>query len=210
MESDPVVIHSLSHLGLVFGVPGSNTLWEKAYGLFLDLGVVTEPIKNTEIDNDEYAVEVRQVEYGRGLFALKDFEEDEFMYPSINDQVYCLYSSPYHSVHIGPNIRQEGISYDAFVNHECERGNCYLKNTEEYTGANMGVFATRSIKKGDQIFWCYSLANDYNWTEDCYCGLPICTGKMGDFKNCSQEYINLSCEKQHVYPFIFKQYKKKE
>lgn len=66
-----------------------------------------------------------------------------------------------------------------FINHSCEP-NCHIEKWSLRNEIFVGVFASRDISQGEELFYDYNFAT-FGGGQDqtCYCGSPQCRGTMG-------------------------------
>jgi len=145
-------------------------------------------------------VEVKQAQYGNGVFATRFFSAGSVVYTGtqmvipneyaefrlvINNtgNSYCL-NTETHSVQFSVSERWLYL-FDSFMNHSCNpttisRQSLSQKQTNQYQ-----TVALRDIHPGDEITCDYNLF-EYDChgkvIDRCLCGSPICIGRIAGYK----------------------------
>ena len=150
--------------------------------------------------SDSY--EIRQSNFGKGLFAIKDIEpgtvlckvsckEEELNFA----QTLLLGDKESHAVQI--DFGRYLLCEPPFLysNHSCNP-NCAIN-------ANLEMFAIKTVKAGEELIWDYSTSMmERHWTMKCCCGEKNCRGYINDFdllpKDLQEKYLQLNI----VLPFI--------
>lgn len=121
--------------------------------------------------------------HGKGVFALKGFEKDEFIL-HIDGKVIKTNnpSSLPRDVqdHCFPFDKRSDVGYYVlpkspwrYLNHSCDP-NAGIKN-------NRNIVAMRRIKKGEEITFDYAMNNIDNWIMKCECGSKKCRKVISTF-----------------------------
>ncbi|KIJ61209.1 hypothetical protein HYDPIDRAFT_177115 [Hydnomerulius pinastri MD-312] len=151
--------------------------------------------QNQRFQRKEYAnIEIVQTEKkGFGLRAGADIPKDGFIYEYVGDVV----SHPSFMKRMR-EYAEEGIKHfyfmmlqkdeyiDAtkrggigrFANHSCSP-NCYVAKWQIGQHVRMGIFASRSIKKNEELTFNYNVDRYGHDAQPCYCGEPNCVGFLG-------------------------------
>ncbi|KAG9311141.1 hypothetical protein JVU11DRAFT_9056 [Chiua virens] len=151
--------------------------------------------QNQRFQRKEYAdIEIVLTEKkGFGLRAASDIPNDTFIYEYIGDVV----SHPSFMKRMR-EYAEEGIKHfyfmmlqkdeyiDAtkrggigrFANHSCSP-NCYVAKWQVGERVRMGIFASRAIKKDEELTFNYNVDRYGHDAQPCYCGEPNCVGFLG-------------------------------
>ncbi|KAI0790974.1 hypothetical protein C8Q75DRAFT_716161 [Abortiporus biennis] len=151
--------------------------------------------RNQRFQRKEYApIHVVQTEKkGFGLRAAEDLAKDSFIYEYVGDVV----SQPSFLKRMR-QYAEEGIRHfyfmmlqkdefiDAtkrggkgrFANHSCNP-NCYVAKWTVKDRVRMGIFASRNIKKDEELTFNYNVDRYGHDAQPCYCGEPNCVGFIG-------------------------------
>ncbi|KAF8438434.1 hypothetical protein L210DRAFT_3761363 [Boletus edulis BED1] len=151
--------------------------------------------QNQRFQRKEYAnIEIVLTEKkGYGLRAASDISKDGFIYEYIGDVV----SHPSFMKRMR-EYAEEGIKHfyfmmlqkdeyiDAtkrggigrFANHSCN-SNCYVAKWQVGERVRMGIFASRHIKKYEELTFNYNVDRYGHDPQPCYCGEPNCLGFLG-------------------------------
>ncbi|CAL1698157.1 unnamed protein product [Somion occarium] len=151
--------------------------------------------QNQRFQNKQYApIEIVQTEKkGFGLRAGADLPRDTFIYEYVGDVV----SQPSFLKRMR-QYAEEGIRHfyfmmlqkdefiDAtkrggigrFANHSCNP-NCYVARWTVGARVRMGIFASRRIKKDEELTFNYNVDRYGHDAQPCYCGEPNCVGFIG-------------------------------
>lgn len=145
-----------------------------------------EEIRNTSL-------RLAKTPYGRGVFALKDFEPGEIVLEFHGERVEKeMLPFPYEEaedryLQIGPSsyIGPSG-QIDDYVNHSCS------PNTGlSFAGEGVFLKAIEKILTGAEITFDYSTSLDEDeWELRCSCGSPRCRGVVRDFRKLPEEVRN--------------------
>ncbi len=124
--------------------------------------------------------------YGKSLFARKDFKKDEVVFVAYGAIVTKTtdYTIPIDwKVLIEPRIPDGNICQ--YICHSCEP-NLGIKQRSLFV-------AMKDIKKGEEVTIDYAMIG-YEYGDElsedgriCKCGKPTCRGKMGSYKELSEE-----------------------
>ena len=120
---------------------------------------------------------------GKGVFALKNFNKDEFILYIEGEVIETEHPSDYSDEiqnHWYP-IDKKGKKYRyvlpqspwMYLNHSCD-SNAGIKNDRD-------IVAIRDIKKGEEIVFDYSTNNIDGWTMKCHCGSKNCRKIISTF-----------------------------
>ncbi|KAL6308930.1 hypothetical protein BKA93DRAFT_724617 [Sparassis latifolia] len=151
--------------------------------------------QNQRLQRQEYApIDIVLTEKkGFGLRAGEDLIKDTFIYEYIGDVV----SQPSFLKRMR-QYAEEGIRHfyfmmlqkdefiDAtkrggigrFANHSCSP-NCYVAKWTVGAHVRMGIFASRNIKKDEELTFNYNVDRYGHDAQPCYCGEPNCVGFIG-------------------------------
>jgi hypothetical protein len=139
---------------------------------------------NYKIENN---IEVKDTgKYGKSLFAKQDFKKDELVFVAFGPLIKTpsLYTIPVSDdLKIDPTIPDGNLSQ--YICHSCDP-NLGIKNRTEFV-------AFKDIKMGEEVFIDYAMIG-YEYTDEisetgrnCMCGADICRGKLGCYKELSDE-----------------------
>ncbi|OCH90860.1 SET domain-containing protein [Obba rivulosa] len=151
--------------------------------------------QNQRFQRKEYAdIEIVKTEKkGFGLRAGRDLRKDTFIYEYVGDVV----SHP-SFVKRMRQYAEEGIrhfyfmmlqkdefidatkrgGFGRFANHSCNP-NCYVAKWTVGNHVRMGIFASRNIKKDEELTFNYNVDRYGHDAQPCYCGEPNCVGFIG-------------------------------
>ena len=130
---------------------------------------------------------------GKGVFSLKDFKKDEFIFRSTKGKLIKRQNisklsrkEQNHTTEIKSNIYELMISPAKYINHSCDP-NSYVKGKFYY--------AMKPIKEGEEITVDYRIGTRDRWEMKCKCGSKKCSKiVIGDFftlkKNLQRKYLN--------------------
>ncbi|SJK86449.1 SET domain [Babesia microti strain RI] len=131
--------------------------------------------------------------HGFGLFAGEDIKKGEFIIEyagvlvtdamtDVREDAYekCMGSSTYlfraDDNRVIDATKTGNLA--RFVNHSCDP-NAYTNTVhDEYNGPHVGIYASRDIAPGQEIFYNYRLSESVYNKEYCYCGSSNCSGRM--------------------------------
>ncbi|HVG42087.1 MAG TPA: SET domain-containing protein [Chitinophagaceae bacterium] len=145
-------------------------------------------------------VEVRASKFGKGLFALKDFDCNELICQATGkfltfEETLQLDDKESHSLQIE---KEKYILCEApflYTNHSCNP-NCGLNS-------NLQLYTLQPIKCGEEFFWDYSTSMlERHWTMKCNCGSTYCRHLITDFDLLPQEIQYKYLQLNIVLPFI--------
>lgn len=139
--------------------------------------------------------------FGRGIVAIQNIFEGEIICkvtgPRVNlKQFFEKYEINNCNVfQIGEDEFIDVIEPYLFFNHSCEP-NAGIRNKGV-------IFALRTIKKGEEIFFDYStITDDVIWSMECNCKSKICRGIIGDFQTIpharKQFYLKKGAISSHI------------
>ena len=150
-------------------------------------------MKNTIIKKSKYE--------GKGIFALKNFKEDETIVKINHSRIVykkdvskLSKEDQNHTSYISGGKYIIMKSPEKYINHSCNP-NVYIKN--------MKVIAMRNIKKGEEITFDYSINGIDSWKIKCNCGSKDCRKIIvGDFRK-----LNKKTQKKYL-PYLEDWFKK--
>jgi len=146
-------------------------------------------------------------EKGKGVFALKNFKKEEFIFRSRKGKIIKLKDIPKlppekqeHINQIEKGVFEVQQSPECYINHSCDP-NTVFKGKSAY--------ALKPIKKDEEITTDYRIgALNEGWKMKCKCGSKNCTGIVeGDFFT-----LLLKLQKKYLPyapKFIQKEYKRR-
>ncbi|MBN1409706.1 MAG: SET domain-containing protein-lysine N-methyltransferase [Spirochaetales bacterium] len=120
--------------------------------------------------------------HGKGVFALRDFKEHEYVL-TIDDAHVVEDESQ-----LTPEQHEFEVDYlsdrivfmqepEKYINHSCDP-NVYIKTEDGIRH----VYAMKEIASGEEITFDYSINGDNDGTFECHCGSEICRGTyQGNF-----------------------------
>ena len=111
---------------------------------------------------------------GKGVFALRDFNKGETILRYKKSKVFRDSEAPKvwkgkfrYLDRVGKSSYMVMQPPERFINHSCSP-NVYIKNWK--------IIAMKSIKKGEELVFDYSINNDFPVTFRCKCGSKSCRG----------------------------------
>ncbi len=153
-------------------------------------------------------VEVRDTpEKGKGVFALRDFREGEFIFRRRNGPVITGAEIPslsgedmMHLTELGFDSYAVVLTPGAYLNHSCD---------PNAMRSGVKVFAWRDVREGEEITIDYRInafADGERWK--CSCGSADCTGWV------EASYFGMDPERQKMLlpyapPFIRREYRRR-
>lgn len=123
-------------------------------------------------------VVVKKSKHGKGVFVNQDFQKDEIIL-RVNGKAVATENPQSFPA----DIQNHWFPFDKigkinkyilpqtpwmYINHSCKPNVGFKSNRD--------VVAMRIIKKGEEIFFDYSMNNIDNWTMKCNCGCKNCRG----------------------------------
>ena len=148
---------------------------------------------------------LRQSKKGKAVFANKNFKKGEKLIGFKGKLfTYSQLPAPYskaddHYVQIGKNLYMgPSGKLDDFINHSCNP-NSGLKIQSKI----VNLVAIKSIKKGEEVTWDYSITMDEDdWEMVCKCGSKNCRKRVKDFKylpkRIQKKYIKLGVVTKYI------------
>ena len=154
----------------------------------------------------EKYIEVKQSMIGQGVFALKDFSQEEIIFEVKGELITCNEDDD-----IDERIRNNTFRFDEeyylspegemgdFLNHSCEPNSGVIKRFNK-----LFIKAIRDIKKGEEVCFDYStiLAPDDTWQMKCACGSKSCRKIIKKFntlpKPLQEKYISLEIVPSYI------------
>lgn len=128
---------------------------------------------------DGGSIEIRESEFGKGLFAKKDLEEGSVICRITGKQLnftqtLLLKEKESHCIQV--DLDKYILCEPPFLysNHSC--------NPNSAINEHLELFALKNINAGEEIFWDYSTSMlERHWTMKCHCGENNCRGIITDF-----------------------------
>lgn len=151
--------------------------------------------RNQRFHRRQYVeVEIVQTEKkGFGLRAAQDIPKETFVYEYVGEvmnqptflermQQYRVEGiRHFYFMMLQPNEYLDATKKGGkgrFINHSCNP-NCSVSKWQVGKHLRMGIFAKRSIQKGEELTFNYNVDRYGNDAQECYCGEPNCVGTLG-------------------------------
>lgn len=122
---------------------------------------------------------VSDCEFGKGLFAGRDFQKGEWLFrlsgPVIGSAAASAKGETEGNVlQVSPTNYIDLEPPGVFINHSC--------NPNTGIRSHVEVFALQSIRVAEELRFNYSTTmSERRWTMRCHCGTPQCRGLITDF-----------------------------
>lgn len=130
-------------------------------------------------------IEVRDAQFGKGVFAVRKFEPNDVILEIAGKEYRAEKISDLgadiadHALQIGAHTWIHATESSRYLNHSCEP-NCGIQ------GITTIVAMTR-IRAGEECTFDYEMSERSDWRMQCQCGNPHCRGIIGSYDNMPQE-----------------------
>ena len=142
--------------------------------------------KEIQAANKRYegVLEVKDSEYGKGVFALRNFQKGDLVVTATAVRTISVKDS--HTVQIDWNTHSLMDVPATLINHSCS-ANVGPKNNHK---GCYDWYAVKPISKGEEIYSDYESFENEIEGFDCSCGTPECRGTLKGFSGHGEQVLN--------------------